>query len=174
MASPTRRTLLSLPLAMLLPGCGFHPIYAAHGESQGPAEAGMGAVNVALIPERSGQILRLALQQRLGPPTSPRYDLAVSFSLNGEPIAIQTNSVPARVRLIGTAAWTLRAEDTAQSTMTSGTARVVDGFNEIDTQAFAADLESEAVQKRIALAIADQIALQLALYFERHAVTAGN
>jgi LPS-assembly lipoprotein len=161
-----------LPLGLLLSGCGFHPLYAARGDEEGPAEAGLAAINIALIPERSGQILRLALQQRLqqgGGPAAPRYDLAVSLAMSSSAIAIQANSTPSRVRLIGTANWTLRAEDTAQSTMTSGTARVVDGFDEIDSQAFAADLESEAVQKRIFTAIADKIALQLAEYFDRHA-----
>ena len=172
MPPPNRRALLSLALAGLLPGCGFHPIYAAHGGAQGAAQAGLAAINIALIPERAGQILRLALLQRFGQdvgPTAPRYDLAVSFSLSSDLIGIQQNNVPTRVRMVGAASWWLRAEDAAQSTLTSGAARVVDGFFEIDAQAFTAGLETEAVQKRIAIAIADQIALQLATYFDRHA-----
>ena len=41
----------------------------------------------------------------------------------------------------------------------------MDGINIFDTQYFAADLENEAVQRRLADALADQITLQLAAFF---------
>jgi LPS-assembly lipoprotein len=52
--------------------------------------------------------------------------------------------------------------------LTSGTARAVDGYNVIDQQYFASDLESEAVQRRMVEAIAEQITLQVAMYFRQH------
>ena len=44
-------------------------------------------------------------------------------------------------------------------------------MNNLDSQIFAADLENEAIQKRLAEALADQITLQLAAYFRKRAET---
>jgi hypothetical protein len=51
--------------------------------------------------------------------------------------------------------------------LTTGSAREVDGYNIFNNQYFASDLESDAVQRRIVEALADQIALQLAVYFNQ-------
>ena len=45
--------------------------------------------------------------------------------------------------------------------LTRDTARAVDGFNILNQQFFAADLETEAVQKRLAERLADQVVIQL-------------
>jgi hypothetical protein len=49
----------------------------------------------------------------------------------------------------------------------------VDAYNIFDTQYFAADLENDAVQRRLATALAEQITLQLATYFRKRAATSG-
>src|SRR5665647_3954399 len=82
-----RRTpLAGLAAAVMLlaatPGCGWQPVYGgAQGDVAGPAQAGLAETSVALIPERSGQLLRQALQARFdrgGAGTGQRYELAVS------------------------------------------------------------------------------------------------
>jgi LPS-assembly lipoprotein len=169
-----RRAFVALlASAPLLGACGFRPVYgpAADGAA-GPAQEGLSQIAVGPLPERSGQLLRQALQERFergGVGTVHRYDLVVSFSVGQEGIAIQADSSSSRTRVIGTASWRLVGQDAQRTTLTSGTARSVDGFNVIDQQYFAADLESETVTKRVAEAVADQIALQLAVYFNRHA-----
>ncbi|MDQ2801372.1 MAG: hypothetical protein M3Y41_01300, partial [Pseudomonadota bacterium] len=62
-----RRNLLKLalvPALVPLAGCGFQPVYmpTASG-SAGPARRELAAVNVQIIPDRPGQLLRQALQQ---------------------------------------------------------------------------------------------------------------
>ena len=163
------RPLLALAL-LALAGCGFRPVYATHGTTV-PAAAGLSQVDVAIIPDRFGQLTREALQARLergGLGVLHRYRLVTTLGLSGDPIAVQPNTVPTRVRLIGTANWTLTSEGATGATLAHGMARDVDGFDIIDQQYFAADLENEEVQRRMASALADQIALQLALYFEKH------
>ncbi len=54
---------------------------------------------------------------------------------------------------------------TKRTALTSGSARAIDGVNIFDSQYFAADLEIEAEQKRIAENMATQIATQLAIWF---------
>ncbi len=168
----TRRQLPLLALTALLPGCGFHPVYARGDNAMSPALAGLAEINVAPMPERSGQIMRLALQSRLergGTGLARRYDLMATFSISGEAIGIESDSSPSRVRFVGHSNWTLTADDPQRSTVATGTARVVDGYNIIVNQAFAADMESDVVQRRMAEALADQITLQLAAHFSRAA-----
>ena len=167
---PTRRGVIGWSAGVLaLGGCGFRPLYGTVGESAEVRER-LSEINVLLMPERSGQLMRQALISRLqrgGTGVARRFDLAVQYSLAGEAIAIQPDNSTSRVRLIGTARWTLTAQDGQRRTVTSGAVREVDGYNIINQQFFASELTSNAVQERIANALAEQITMQLALHFSR-------
>ncbi len=168
-----RRGFLAQAAGVALTGCGFQPVYmpTASGNA-GAAQRELAAIEVALLPNRPGQELRQALQERLEMGASGvahRYELDVSFGISGEGIAILPDSTATRVRLIGTANWTLVAQDPGRTRITNGSAKSVDGFNVISEQYFAADLSNEAVQRRIAEALADQITLQLASFFRKRA-----
>ncbi|HET6198386.1 MAG TPA: LPS assembly lipoprotein LptE, partial [Acetobacteraceae bacterium] len=143
----------------------------------GVAQRELAAVHVGVIADRPGQLLRQALQQRLelagSGAAAQRYDLAVGFAISGEGIAVLRDTTATRVRAIGHADWALIAQDPGRTRLASGSARAVDGFNIIDVQYFAADLENEAVQRRLAEALAEQITIQLAAYFRRHAAASG-
>ena len=170
-----RRQVVALGLA--LSGCGFQPVYmpTATGKA-GVAQRELAAIHVNLIPDRPGQELRQALQDRLelaGGDVKRRYDLQVGFSVAGEGIAIQNDDTATRVRLIGTAIWTLTAQDSGKTKLSSGFAKAVDAMNILDSQYFALDLENEAVQKRIAETLADQITMQLAAFFRKRTAAAG-
>lgn len=174
-ASGVYRRYMLLGIGALLTACGFQPVYmpTASGRA-GPAQRELAAVNVNLIPDRPGQLLRQALQERFGSDaygSVNRYDLAVGFSIAGEGIGVQADTTVSRIRLTGTASWTLIARDSGHTVLTRGSARAMDAFNILDQQYFAADLDTEAVQKRLAQALADQIALQLAVYFRRKAAS---
>jgi LPS-assembly lipoprotein len=172
----SRRSLLALGGTGVLAGCGFQPVYmpTASGRA-GPAERELAAVYVNLIPDRPGQELRQDLQDRLGSDagTTPlRYDLATTFTISGEGIGILPGTITTRIRMIANAHWILKARDPGQTQVTSGNARAMDAVNVLDQQYFAADLETEIVQRRLASALADQIAMQLAVYFRRQAAVA--
>jgi LPS-assembly lipoprotein len=125
---------------------------------------------VDIIPDRPGQLLRQALQDRLEMGSSGvarRYELSVAFGISGEGIAIEQNTTVTRLRMIGTATWNLIAQDPGRTRLTSGSAKSVDAINIFDTQYFAADQENEVVQRRLAEALADQITLQLATFFRK-------
>lgn len=166
------RRWLCLGFAAALGGCGFQPIYmpTATGNT-GVSKRELQTVFVAVIPDRPGQVLRQSLQERFGSDdgTPAAYDLFVTFGVSGEGVAIETNNIATRLRLTGQATWTLRARDTARTTLTTGNARSIDGVNVVDAQYFAADLGVEAVQQRIADTIAQQIATQLAIWFRQRA-----
>jgi LPS-assembly lipoprotein len=169
--------MLLLASGAALSGCGFHPVYMPTASGQaGVAQRELAAIQVGIIPDHPGQLLRQALQDRLEMGVSGvprRYDLTVAFGIAGEGIAIQPDTTVTRIREIGSASWTLVAQDPGRTRVTGGSATAVDGLNIFDTQYFAADLESEAVQKRLAEALADQITLQLATFFRKRAGLSG-
>jgi LPS-assembly lipoprotein len=170
-----RRQVLALGLT--LSGCGFQPVYmpTASGNA-GVAQRELAAIHVNLIADRPGQELRQALQDRLelsGGDVKKRYDLQVGFYVAGEGIAVQNDNTATRVRLIGTAVWILTAQDSGKTKLSNGFAKAVDAMNILDSQYFALDLENEAVQKRIAETLADQITIQLAAFFRKRAAAAG-
>ena len=167
------RALLVIGLGLGLPRCGFHPLYgSAENGDTGPAQAGLAQTSIGLIPERSGQLLRQALQARFGRGGSgvaARYDLAVYFGLNAEGIAIEPDSSISRIRMVGSATWYLTAQDPQRRTLSSGTVRAMDAYNVINSQLFTSDLDNAVVQRRIIEALADQITMQLASYFDKQA-----
>ncbi len=154
-----------------LVGCGFRPAYMPSADgSPGIARRELAAINVGVIVDRPGQLLRQALQSRFERDTAGvirRYDLTVGFEIEGEGIGIRHDNVTTRIRLTGRADWTLRAQDATRKVLISGNARYVDAVNQFQEQYFAADLNTEAARQRIAEAVAEQITLQLAAYFNR-------
>ena len=163
-----RRRALLLPI--LLAGCGFHPVYApTAGGNPSAAIAGLAEIQIGLIPERRGQLLRedlLARFRRDGTSVARRYDLTITYTIDGENIGIQRDNTSSRARLVGLASWSLTAQDPKRTQLAAGTARQVDGYNIFINQYFAADMENDAVRRRMTEAIADQITLQLAAWFD--------
>ena len=159
-----------------LAGCGFRPLYAPTASgAPGPAAAEMAAIYVPVFADRPGQLLRQELQQRFegtGTGTAKRYELVASIAVNAEAIAIQRDSSSSRVRLIGSAPWVLRTLSLDHAVLAQGTSRTLDGYNILNQQFFAADLESEVVIRRVAASLADQISTQVGAFFLRRAEAA--
>jgi LPS-assembly lipoprotein len=152
-------------------GCGFHPVYGPL-SGGGTVRPELAAIYVAVFPERVGQLLRQALQQRIegaGEGVAKMYELSGGFGISAEAIGIQRDSSSDRVRLDARASWQLRKLDPKQTLMTNGSAHVIDGFDINDQQYFAADLEQSSAFQRLAETVADQITLDLALYFRKQA-----
>jgi LPS-assembly lipoprotein len=172
-----RRQALGLAVGASLSGCGFQPVYMPTTSGKaGVAQRELAAIHVAIIPDRPGQVLREELQRRFegsGSGVSQRYELRVGFGIAGDAIAILPNSNPTRIREVGSASWTLVAQDPAHTTLTTGSAKAVDGYNLIESQYFASDLENSVVQRRLANALADQITMQLAVHFRQQAAKSG-
>ena len=163
-----RRAVL-LGGAGFVSGCGFHPVYAPSSLRAGGAQAVLGTIQVGLMPERAGQLVREELQARLdhGDALAKRYELQVSFALVADVVGVQQDTTFTRLRYVGTANWTLKTLDPSKAIVTAGLARSLDGINVLDEQYFAADMAGEAATRRVAAAVAEQITLQLASYFAR-------
>lgn len=167
---PGRRGLLLAAGAAALGGCGFRPVYGTRESGSSEVQDRLGEVNVLLIPERWGQILRQALQEKMersGDSAARRFDLSVQVGLSAEPIAVQPDSSVTRIRMIATANWTLMSQGPQRKTLASGTAREVDGFDIINQQFFGAELARQTALRRQMEALAEQITMRLATYFSR-------
>lgn len=167
---PRRSVLLA---ALGLSGCGFSPVYMpSAGNTQGVAQRELAEIDVAVIPDRPGQLLRQALQERLwgtGAAATPLYTLNVGYWIAGEGIAILPDNTATRVRMFGNANWTLVGRDPTHTPITSGYSRVQDAVNIFQNQYFGAELETEQVYRRLADSMADQITLRLAAFFRNQA-----
>ena len=158
-----------MTLATLVAGCGFQPLYSARLDRS----ASRPSVYVEIIPNRTGQMLREALQTRLeGSSTgvAKQFTLAVAYSESEQPLGIQSDNSSTRTRDIGLAVWSLRSASNSAVPVTSGTVRSLDGYNIIDEQFFYATLSEEQAQRRLASALADQIVQGVAVYFRSHPV----
>ncbi len=165
------RAALILVACLAASACGFRPMYLPAAAGDPGAASELAAISVDVIPERAGQLLRQAMQERLERGTggeARRFTLAVGLGIAAEGIGILADNSVTRVRLTGTVNWYLRATDPAKTLLTSGTARATDAFNVINQQYFFADLSNDAANRRIVEVIADQITLQLAVWFQQH------
>lgn len=165
---PSRRTLLAALLS--LGGCGFQPVYMPTATGNpGVAERELAAVNVALIPDRPGQLLRQSLQKRMASDGGgqKRYDLRVAYWIAGEGVSVLTDNAATRLRLTGYANWVLVSSDPSQARLTAGSARGFDALNVLNNQFFAIDQQNDVIQQRIADQVAEQIATQLAIWFRQ-------
>ena len=129
-------------------------------------------------------VLNSWLVTRWGRPLDPMVPLYAVVGLGGlaglvvylrclapEALGIQRDNSSTRVRLIGTAAWTLRDLLADQALVANGTARSVDGYNVLNQQFFALELENEAATRRVTAALADQVTVQLASFFASRAAS---
>jgi LPS-assembly lipoprotein len=146
-----------------LSGCGFEPIYGRTGDRSVVDD--LAAVRVALIPDRSGQILRNYLLDTLTPagqPVNPRYTLAVSLEEPRRELAIRRDDTPTRVVYSITARF--RLQDAAGRQIYAGTS-VFDSDYEITNSEFATLANRQSARDRLLQRTSEEIRLQLAAYF---------
>lgn len=156
----SRRAALLLPLA--LGACGFRPLYGPGQGADLPAE--LAAVRVQNIPDRPGQLLRRALENRLGNGAASRYDLRVGLTYNTDLQGYREDGAITRLRVTAVADFVLVAGD---DELLRGAARQSDAFNIPDLRFFAADVSRDAMERRLMEALADDITRRLALEFRR-------
>ena len=161
---------LAFALAGLAGGCGFHPLYGSAGEGAAVSDE-LRQVDVALIPERSGQLLREELQRRLqgaGGAGSTSYLLNVTYSVADQGVATEfTTSAQTRIRVIGEAHWTLTSVRGEAHEVASGWAKANDGINLVDVQYFYTDIQHESAIRRISTDISQQIVTGIATYLKK-------
>ena len=155
MSSSSRRSLLKTLLALPVAACGFAPAYGP-----GSAMAGLqGRVRVADPTDKTSFDLVERLEENLGRPDPPLYDLSYTITTATEAVGITPEGTITRYTMTGSIIWTLtrRADD---SRITGGT---VDSFTAYSaTGSTVAGLAAEEdAGLRLMRILADQIVSQL-------------
>lgn len=109
------KTAAVLMALLAVAACGFQPIHGQRSEASGDALA---AIDIGLIADRTGQMLRNELLQQMQPrggTTPARYGLAIALSESLQDLAIRKDETATRANLIMTArfAVTSRADGKA-------------------------------------------------------------
>ena len=148
---------------MVIAGCGFQPV---HGERSAASSAGLANFDIALIADRTGQMMRNELLQQMQPRgavASPRFVLGVKLTESRTDLAIRKDNVATRANLKLIAQFSVVSRS-GGSLLFSGQARSVNSYN-ILTSDFAtlsarADARSRAV-RQLALDIKERLAVWL-------------
>jgi LPS-assembly lipoprotein len=169
-SNPNLKALALLASLTGLTACGFTPLYGDN-SSDANVEQKMDEVSVGIIPDRTGQLLRQALQDQLqiaGAPTQERYQLSVSYAIISEATGIQEDTSATRERFSASASWALAPIGNPNKPLVTGGASTEDALNIIDQQYFQITLETNTVNQQLANEIAAQISAQVAAYFKTH------
>jgi LPS-assembly lipoprotein len=164
----SRRIAIAVAALALLGACGFEPLYGERG-SDAPVGGLLEQVAVSPIADRTGQLLRIELTNRLTPttPTESRYNLEVTLSESQASLAVRRDATATRANLTISANYSLRRNGNAQI-LTSGSIRSVNSYD-ILTSDFATLAAEADARKRATRDIADAIVDRLAIFLSRTA-----
>ena len=146
---------------LLLPGCGFTPLY---GEGA-PATALHGQIAVAPLDGTPGFALHERLTERLGDATAPRWRLVTSLEIESSGAALTRENVTTRFDVTGTADFTLTPVTGGLPVLTDSVRAVTSYSAPVSetSSAFASEIARQDAQDRVARVLADKIVLRLAV-----------
>jgi LPS-assembly lipoprotein len=152
---------------LILTACGFSPIYATNNAS---AKHGLNNVEIAIIPDRSGQFLRNALIDRFyhnGYPVSPNYKLVVESiteKIFDFDITVEAEATRQQIKL--TTQMMLVDIETEEAVLTRSLVAVTS--NNILESEFSTIITEQSARDAALSDLARQIERQLSLYFSQN------
>jgi LPS-assembly lipoprotein len=145
-------------------------MYGPQAREATPVSSDLAAVEVGLIPNRSGQLLRNELIRLLNPGAEShpsRYTLSIALGETVNTFAIERSGFATTANVEAVATYTLM-EDATGNPVLAGTSRAVSGYNLLDnefsTYVAAGDARTRAVDQ-----IAFEIRNRLAAHFSKQA-----
>lgn len=156
-------------LALVLAGCGLHPLYA--GGERGSVAQTLRGVSVAPIPGRGGWLMHNALEERLGAAAggSPyRLEVELDDRITGfgirldDAVTRERRTLRARYRLVEAATGTVLVDATAGS----------DAGVDVVGSEYATVAAEQSALERLSDEVADQIVARIAIYAQRGPVRA--
>ena len=153
-------TRFAIALALLLPGCGLHPLYAGGGS--GAVANALSGVEVAPIEGKGGWLIANALRDRLGTGGGPRYRLDIRLDDQIAGLGVRRDDSVARERR------TLRARyqliDLTTSAVVIDTTAGSDAGIDVVGSEYATIAAENTALERLANTVADQIVGRIALF----------
>jgi len=156
-----------LGMALLLAGCGFHPLYAPRSESG--FDADLASIKVNTIADRQGQELAIALRDALNPTgahVDMRYTLDVQLSSSRQDIGLRADGTASRSEVTMTAKFVLR-DAKANKAVLQGTTHSVSSYDVL-TDNYATVVASQNAQERTVQEVGEDILTRLQLYVSKH------
>lgn len=160
---PRRRALVLASLALLLAGCGFHPLYAPSGPRDWDPD--LAAIDVQSIPDRPGQILELALRENLNPgglSVRTRWRLATTLGVSRADLGIQRNATATTSEI--TVSATFQVFDARSNALIYRSTSSAVGDFDLITDAYATQVAANAARDRALQEVADEMTLRLAIF----------
>lgn len=162
----TRRSLLGMILPGLglaaLAGCGFQPLNGG-----ASLASDMPPVDIALIKEREGQILRSYLIDRLGDAHGRAdYVLDATVSVSSSSLGIRRDEVATRAQVYVTVSYVLTDKDGL--VLDDGTVRKIANLN-LSASEFASQSSKDAAARRGLALAADDLRIRVASALQKRA-----
>lgn len=149
-------------------GCGFEPLYGDH-RARAVSRVELAAVQIDLIREREGQMLRNELLDRFQPSgaaAKARYRLSVALTAQRVGLAIRPDETGSRADLTLNATFVLT--DIASNTaIFNGRARSITGYNVLDSEFATTSSEADAVRRAV-MDLSEQITTRVSVEIARH------
>ena len=159
MSSLDRRRVLAFAglasLGAALAGCGFAPALGP----QGPARGLTGAINAADPTDKNGFDLVERLEERLGRPDAPRFDLTYTIRTTSVGVGVTPENAITRFNLEGTVDWALTNRSTGIRE-TGGTVRSFTAWFATGSTVAGLAAEEDAALRLMRI-LADQITARL-------------
>jgi LPS-assembly lipoprotein len=148
-SSPLRCLVVGLALFGLA-ACGFQPLYGERSVRSVSSDE-LAAVQIDLLRDREGQMLRNELLDRFQPAggaLQPRYGLSVGLQLSRTALGIQTDATASRMNLTLSATYVLR-ELTTGAVVFKGQGRSIDSFDITNSDFATTSSEAEAIRRTV-------------------------
>ncbi|KJS35634.1 MAG: hypothetical protein VR70_15790 [Rhodospirillaceae bacterium BRH_c57] len=147
---------------LVLAGCGFRPLYGKHSATPGLAVE-MTRVAVAPIPNRTGQLLRNALEQRLeraGAGRDKIYTLQIALEEKTTAVGLNRDATTTRSDVVLTATFGLYRDG---ALLWSGESSSAAAYNLLNQQ-YATVISERDSRDRVVTQVADDITRRLATF----------
>lgn len=147
---------------MAVQACGFQPLY---GDRPGAtAVQNLAAIDIALISDRTGQLLRNELLDRMNPKAlnvAPQYSLTVDLSESKQNLAVRRDDTATLANLVMSANYTLTA--TTGDELLTGTVQSFNSYN-ISSSDFATIAAEADARARAARDLAEGITIRIGVF----------
>jgi LPS-assembly lipoprotein len=150
-----RNLIFVAATSLALAACGFKPLYGEQSTTAGAS--GPLAVEVALIPNREGQVMRSVLRRRFSGTAFANYRLDVALAQASAVTAIDAAGDATRRRVTMTAGWRLSPLAPDAPKPLDGRVRVVEAYNLLASD-YANYTAESAARERAAARLADLVA----------------
>jgi LPS-assembly lipoprotein len=155
-------------IVLVLPGCGFRPLYGGGPGGVRQTELAAVAIRITPIDTQLGAELRNNLIDRLTPggePINPRYRLTIALREQKTGVGIQPDASISRWNYTLTASYRLTDIETGKP-LHKGTTQSITAYNVADSQ-FATLSAAKDAERRAAIDVSNEIETALALYFAK-------